>query len=103
MSLCVYNGLMCVCVCVDNGLVFPFSIACLAALQRHGECLALVNQRLETEHQNADLYVMRARLHQLFKNVRCHKNGTWWTYEIGWTYGIGWTYEIGVWRKTCRW
>ena len=45
------------------------SIACLAALQRHGECLALVNKRLEAEHDNPDLYVMRARLHQLFRNV----------------------------------
>lgn len=47
---------------------FP-SIACLAALQRHGECLALVNKRLETDDTSADLYIMRARLHQLFKNV----------------------------------
>ncbi|XP_054770214.2 uncharacterized protein LOC129278037 [Lytechinus pictus] len=45
------------------------SIACLAALQRHGECLALVNKRLETERNNPDLYIMRARLHQLFRNT----------------------------------
>eukprot|EP00057_Strongylocentrotus_purpuratus_P033762 XP_792693.2 PREDICTED: tetratricopeptide repeat protein 16 [Strongylocentrotus purpuratus] len=45
------------------------SIACLAALQRHGECLALVNKRLETERTNPDLYIMRARLHQLFRNT----------------------------------
>ncbi|XP_071498335.1 uncharacterized protein [Diadema antillarum] len=45
------------------------SIACLAALQRHGECLALVNKRLETEKSNPDLYIMRARLHQLFRNT----------------------------------
>lgn len=45
------------------------SIACLAALQRHGECLALVNKRLETEQENADLYIMRARLHRLFRNM----------------------------------
>ena len=46
-----------------------FSITCLAALQRHGECLALVNKRLETETDNPDLYVMRARLHEMFRNV----------------------------------
>lgn len=45
------------------------SIACLAALHRHGECLALVNRRLETEKTNPDLYIMRARLHQLFRNT----------------------------------
>ncbi|XP_077986778.1 uncharacterized protein LOC144441122 [Glandiceps talaboti] len=45
------------------------SVACLAALQRHGECLALVNKRLEVEHENPDLYIMRARLHSLFRNT----------------------------------
>ncbi|GFN88430.1 tetratricopeptide repeat protein 16, partial [Plakobranchus ocellatus] len=44
------------------------SITCLAALQRHGECLALVNKRLETDHNNPDLYIMRARLHEMFRN-----------------------------------
>ncbi|KAK3593686.1 hypothetical protein CHS0354_013583 [Potamilus streckersoni] len=45
------------------------SITCLAALQRHGECLALVNKRLETENDNPDLYIMRARLHEMFRNT----------------------------------
>ncbi|EDO27418.1 predicted protein, partial [Nematostella vectensis] len=45
------------------------SVACLSALQRHGECLALVNKRLEEESTNTDLYIMRARLHELFRNV----------------------------------
>ncbi|ESO83748.1 hypothetical protein LOTGIDRAFT_236422 [Lottia gigantea] len=45
------------------------SISCLAALQRHGECLALVNKRLETEKNNADLLIMRARLHEMFRNT----------------------------------
>eukprot|EP00795_Rhopilema_esculentum_P010263 gene10263-18957_t len=44
------------------------SIACLAALQRHGECLALVNKRIEIEKDNADLYLMRARIHNTFRN-----------------------------------
>ncbi|XP_067939514.1 tetratricopeptide repeat protein 16-like [Watersipora subatra] len=45
------------------------SIACLAALQRHGECLAIINKRLEDERNNTDLYVMRSRLHLMFKNI----------------------------------
>ncbi|XP_046370324.2 tetratricopeptide repeat protein 16-like isoform X1 [Haliotis rufescens] len=45
------------------------SISCLAALQRHGECLALVNKRLEMDNTNADLYIMRARLHEMFRNT----------------------------------
>ena len=44
-------------------------MACLAALQRHGECLALINKRLEEETENPDLFIMRARLHELFRNV----------------------------------
>ncbi len=58
---------------VDNFILFLiysfYSIACLAALKRHGECLALVNKRLEIERDNADLFVMRARLHFIFRNV----------------------------------
>lgn len=51
-------------------ICFKFnSVACLAALQRHGECLALVNKRLEEETENPDLFIMRARLHELFRNV----------------------------------
>ena len=53
-----------------NFILCCSSIACLAALHRHGECLALVNKRLETDRENADLYILRARLHKLFRNVR---------------------------------
>lgn len=53
--------------------LFCFSVACLAALQRHGECLALVNKRLEEETENPDLFIMRARLHELFRNVSTFK------------------------------
>lgn len=45
------------------------SMTCLAALHRHGECLALVNKRLESENDNPDLYIMRARLHEMFRNT----------------------------------
>ncbi|CAL1536379.1 unnamed protein product [Lymnaea stagnalis] len=44
------------------------SLSCLAALQRHNECLALVNKRLETDRNNPDLYILRARLHEMFRN-----------------------------------
>ncbi|KAK3704669.1 hypothetical protein QZH41_006745 [Actinostola sp. cb2023] len=37
-------------------------------LQRHGECLALVNKRLEEENSSPDMFIMRARLHDLFRN-----------------------------------
>jgi hypothetical protein len=46
-----------------------FSVACLSALQRHGECLALINKRLEEDTGSPDLFIMRARLHELFRNV----------------------------------
>lgn len=49
--------------------LFIYSMTCLAALHRHGECLALVNKRLETEIGNPDLFIMRARLHEMFRNV----------------------------------
>ncbi|XP_030063811.1 tetratricopeptide repeat protein 16 [Microcaecilia unicolor] len=45
------------------------SIACLAALGRHGDCLRLVNMQLQKEKQNADLYVLRARLHDHYRQV----------------------------------
>ena len=44
-------------------------MTCSATLHRHGECLALVNKRLESENDNPDLYIMRARLHEMFRNV----------------------------------
>lgn len=56
-------------------IVSPCSIACLAALQRHGECLAIINRRLEDEKGNTDLYVMRSRLHMMFKNVSAARVG----------------------------
>ncbi|XP_057317416.1 tetratricopeptide repeat protein 16-like [Hydractinia symbiolongicarpus] len=38
-------------------------ISCLASLKRHQECLALINERLEVESNNPDLFILRARLH----------------------------------------
>ena len=45
------------------------SFACLASLGRHTECLSLVNKGLELNNANPDLYIMRARLHQLANRV----------------------------------
>ncbi|KAH9499692.1 Tetratricopeptide repeat protein 16 [Bulinus truncatus] len=44
------------------------SIACLAALQRYNECMILVNKRLTMDQNNPDLYILRARLHEIFRN-----------------------------------
>ncbi|CAG5117465.1 unnamed protein product, partial [Candidula unifasciata] len=44
-------------------------ITCLVALQRHHECLTLVNQRLQEDKNNPDLYIVRARLHEIFANL----------------------------------
>lgn len=38
-------------------------ISCLASLKRHQECLTLINERLEVESNNPDLFILRARLH----------------------------------------
>ena len=65
LRICMY-----VCIIILDYFIFPSdSVACLAALQRPGECLALLNKRLNVEKENADLLIMRARLHQLFRNV----------------------------------
>nr|XP_039259646.1 tetratricopeptide repeat protein 16-like [Styela clava] len=43
------------------------AIACLAALGRHKECLMLITRILEAQSTaNPELYVMRARLHEMF-------------------------------------
>lgn len=43
------------------------AIACLAALGQHKECLALLTRIVESQSTvNPELYVMRARLHELF-------------------------------------
>ena len=59
------------------------SFACLASLGRHVECLSLVNKGLELNNANPDLYIMRARLHQLANRItECYydvrlKEGGW--------------------------
>ena len=44
------------------------SIACLASLNRHKECLGLINKRLIAEPDNSKLFVFRAKMHLLFCN-----------------------------------
>nr|XP_014341677.1 PREDICTED: tetratricopeptide repeat protein 16 isoform X2 [Latimeria chalumnae] len=45
------------------------SIVCLDALGRHGECLQLVNEWLEKERTNPELFVLQARLHEMFHEI----------------------------------
>ena len=44
-------------------------IACLLSLQRYNECLDMINEELESDNSNPDLYVFRAQLNGLFGNV----------------------------------
>jgi len=44
------------------------SIACLATLKRHKECLSSINKRLAMQSDKPDLLILRARLHLLFSN-----------------------------------
>ncbi|EDV27533.1 uncharacterized protein TRIADDRAFT_53326 [Trichoplax adhaerens] len=45
------------------------TLATLAALNRHSECLALINNRMEVNNDNPDLFIMRARIHDMFRNT----------------------------------
>ena len=46
-----------------------YRIACLLSLQRYDECLVMINEELELDTANPDLYVFRAKLNLLFGNV----------------------------------
>uniref|UniRef100_H0VDR9 Tetratricopeptide repeat domain 16 n=1 Tax=Cavia porcellus TaxID=10141 RepID=H0VDR9_CAVPO len=43
------------------------SIACLLALQRHHDCLSFITKELRQGAPNADLYILRARIYNLFQ------------------------------------
>ncbi|XP_075691507.1 tetratricopeptide repeat protein 16 [Rhinoderma darwinii] len=59
----------------ENGHYHMRSICCLAALGRYGECIRLLNKKLEEEQGNPDLYVVRARLYdQLNKATQCYRD-----------------------------
>lgn len=47
-------------------------IACLLSLQRYNKCLDMINEELESDNGNPDLYVFRAQLNLLFGNVTLH-------------------------------
>lgn len=51
-----------------------FRISCLASLKRHQECLTLINERLEVESNNPDLFILRARLHLFSGDVSSNKS-----------------------------
>ncbi|KAM6182140.1 tetratricopeptide repeat protein 16 [Erethizon dorsatum] len=43
------------------------SMACLLALQRHHDCLSLITKELRQGTPNANLYILRARIYNLFQ------------------------------------
>lgn len=45
------------------------SMACLLALKRHEDCLSLVTKEVNQGTTNADIYILRARLHNFFQKV----------------------------------
>lgn len=45
------------------------SMACLLALKRHHDCLSLVSKEVQCGTTNADVYILRARLHNFFQKV----------------------------------
>ncbi|XP_032089523.1 tetratricopeptide repeat protein 16 isoform X2 [Thamnophis elegans] len=55
----------------QNTLYRMRSIACLAAMTRFNDCLQMVNQEVEMEKENADLFVLRARLFEHFGKASC--------------------------------
>ncbi|XP_058015553.1 tetratricopeptide repeat protein 16 [Ahaetulla prasina] len=55
----------------QNTLYRMRSIACLAAMNRFNDCLQMVNEEVEREKKNADLFVLRARLFEYFGKASC--------------------------------
>ncbi|XP_070614903.1 tetratricopeptide repeat protein 16 isoform X2 [Erythrolamprus reginae] len=55
----------------QNTLYRMRSIACLAAMSRFNDCLQMVNEEVELENNNADLFVLRARLFEYFGKANC--------------------------------
>ncbi|XP_057355043.1 tetratricopeptide repeat protein 16 [Manis pentadactyla] len=44
-------------------------MACLLALKRHHDCLSLVSKEVQCGTTNADVYILRARLHNFFQKA----------------------------------
>ncbi|XP_063172351.1 tetratricopeptide repeat protein 16 isoform X2 [Candoia aspera] len=55
----------------QNMLYHMRSISCLAAMNRFNDCLQMVNEEVECEKTNADLFVLRARLYEYFRKANC--------------------------------
>lgn len=51
-------------------------MACLLALKRHHDCLALITREVKQGRANADVYILRARLYNFFQKVVCTVGGT---------------------------
>ncbi|KAG6933942.1 tetratricopeptide repeat domain 16, partial [Chelydra serpentina] len=53
----------------DNSVYRRRSISCLAALNRYHDCFLLVNEQLDQDSKNPDLYILRAKLHDHFSRA----------------------------------
>lgn len=50
-------------------------MACLLALKRHHNCLSLVSKEVQCGTTNADVYILRARLHNFFQKPKlCYQD-----------------------------
>nr|XP_048679099.1 tetratricopeptide repeat protein 16 isoform X2 [Caretta caretta] len=59
----------------DNSVYRRRSISCLAALNRYHDCFRLVNEELDQDSKNPDLYILRAKLNEHFSRaVLCYQD-----------------------------
>ncbi|XP_012876978.1 PREDICTED: tetratricopeptide repeat protein 16 [Dipodomys ordii] len=50
-------------------------MACLLALKRHQDCLAIINKEVKQGTNNADIYLLRARLYNFFQKPKlCYRD-----------------------------
>lgn len=59
-------------------------MACLLALKRHRDCLALINKEVMHGTTNADIYILRARLYNFFQKVAQGGWGRVWLFPTTW-------------------
>ncbi|XP_074829681.1 tetratricopeptide repeat protein 16 [Natator depressus] len=59
----------------DNSVYRRRSISCLAALNRYHDCFRLVNEELDQDSKNPDLYILRAKLNEHFSRaILCYQD-----------------------------
>ncbi|XP_038230093.1 tetratricopeptide repeat protein 16 isoform X2 [Dermochelys coriacea] len=59
----------------DNSVYRRRSISCLAALNRYHDCFWLVNEELDKDSKNPDLYILRAKLNEHFNQaILCYQD-----------------------------